>query len=236
MDACRREFLTAASLGVTEFALGAESPQTKPEPISAVEDLMREHAILERVLLIYETGVRRLHNPEADQPIAPEWFRTAAVLVRRVMEDYHQKLEERYVFPVMESHHRLTGLTRTLRDQHQAGRALTDTILLNAGDRQFPQSRARAQVATACEAYIRMFRPHMAWESTVLFPAFHELVDSKAADKLAEQFEDEEHRRFGDRGFERIVDEVADLEKQMGIDEMEWFSTPFAAGPRYVRR
>ena len=235
MDGHRRGFLAAAGLGVAGLALGATPPADR-EPVSPVEDLMREHAVLDRVLLVYDTGLRRLREHRPDKLIVPEWFRTGAILVRRVMEDYHEKLEEDYVFPVFEQHRRLVDLTRTLRQQHQAGRTLTDTILANAADERFADPKAREELVRACEAYCRIFRPHMARESTVLFPALHELLDERAMAQLGERFETEEEQRFGSHGFERIVDEVASLEKQMGIYELAWILPPLAAGPRYVRR
>jgi hemerythrin-like domain-containing protein len=236
MDALRREFLATAGLGAAGLALGAAQPQADREPVSPIEDLMREHAVLDRILLVYETGLRRLREHRPDKLIVPEWFRTAAVMVRRVIEDYHEKLEEDYVFPVFQQHRRLVDLTAILRQQHQAGRTLTDTILANAADDRFADPNARDELLRACEAYARIFRPHMARESTVLFPALHGLLDERAMSLLGERFETAERQRFGRRGFERIVDEVASLEKQMGIYELAWTLPPLAAGPRYLRR
>ena len=49
---------------------------------------MREHGVLERVLLIYEEGVRRL---EAHEVLLPENLADAATVVRAFVEDYHEK-------------------------------------------------------------------------------------------------------------------------------------------------
>src|SRR5207302_4790012 len=45
-----------------------------------------------------------------------------------VSADYHEKLEEDYLFPRFEKAHKLVDLTTVLRAQHQAGRRLTDRI------------------------------------------------------------------------------------------------------------
>ena len=64
---------------------------------------------------------------------------------------------------------------------------------------------------------MRMYRgPHAAREDTVLFPALHELLSNKEMDALGDQFEDEENRRFGNRGFEKTVEQVAAIEKELG--------------------
>jgi hypothetical protein len=41
---------------------------------------------------------------------------------------------------------------------------------------------------------------------------------------LAETFEDEEHRRFGQAGFQGVVAKVADVEKSLGIYDLNQFT------------
>ena len=41
---------------------------------------------------------------------------------------------------------------------------------------------------------------------------------------LGEQFEKEEDRLFGDEGFEKTVDKVAGIEKQLGIYDLAQFT------------
>jgi hypothetical protein len=41
---------------------------------------------------------------------------------------------------------------------------------------------------------------------------------------MAETFEDEEHRRFGQAGFQGVVDNVADIEKSLGIYDLSQFT------------
>jgi hypothetical protein len=42
--------------------------------------------------------------------------------------------------------------------------------------------------------------------------------------ELGEQFEKEEDRLFGDEGFEKTVDQVAAIEKQLGIYDLAQFT------------
>src|SRR5262245_45728316 len=108
MDNDRRRFLaSAAALGVGPLALSAgrlrgegkdadEKKKSSEEDVSAPEDLMREHGVLNRILLIYEEGLRRLGDKEE---VTPDVFQKPAELVRRFVEDYHEKLEEKFIFP-----------------------------------------------------------------------------------------------------------------------------------------
>src|SRR4051812_38235368 len=122
----RRAFLigaTALSVGAlgsgNDYLVAAEVKEKQQEPeISAPEDLMREHGVLNRILLIYEEAIRRLRHKE---DVPAEVFQKPAQLVRKFVEDYHEKLEEKFVFPHFEKHKKLTDLVQVLRQQHQAG-------------------------------------------------------------------------------------------------------------------
>jgi hemerythrin-like domain-containing protein len=224
----RREFLVAsAGLAVAglsgQIAGGAD--QEKPEEdVSAVEDLMREHGVLRRILLVYEEGLRRLRGKQDVAPL----FQRAATIVRKFVEDYHEKLEEDFLFPVFEKHNQLMPLVKVLREQHAAGRAATDVILKSPAS-EFGAFRPQGMLATACEAFIRMYRPHAAREDTVLFPALRKILSAKQLDELGDKFEEEENRRFGADGFERNVVQVAAIEKELDIYELSQFTAKIAA-------
>jgi hemerythrin-like domain-containing protein len=52
---------------------------------------MREHGILKRGLVIYRKAMRRI---DAHQDFPPDALADSARLIRRFVEDYHEKLEE----------------------------------------------------------------------------------------------------------------------------------------------
>jgi len=58
----------------------------------------------------------------------------------------------------------------------------------------------------------------------VLFPAFRKIVSPNEYDSLGEQFEDREHRLFGEEGFDKMVDKVAAIEKKLGIHDLAQFT------------
>src|SRR5205085_9723322 len=94
----------------------------------------------------------------------------------------------------------------------------------NAAADSFRKEDARKEVVRSCESFIRMYRPHEAREDTVLFPALHKLVPAGRLKELGEQFEKEEDRLFGEEGFEKTVEQVAALEKQLGIHDLAQFT------------
>jgi hemerythrin-like domain-containing protein len=224
----RRTFLKATTLGMAVLSadvMHAADAEKKPEPakaeVSASEDLMREHGVLNRILLIYEEGLRRLRD---QKDITPEAFAPSASLVRKFVEDYHERLEEKFIFPEFEKRNQLAELVQTLRQQHDAGRRLTDVIQRNAEPDRFGTPEARRELAEACWAFIRMYRPHEAREDTVLFPALHNILSADQLHELGEQFEEQEEQLFGEGGFEKTVQRVAELEKKLGIYELSQFT------------
>jgi hemerythrin-like domain-containing protein len=227
MDGSRRQFLVATGAGAGLLVAGAApaaaakpKPRPEPEDVSPNEDLMREHGLLDRLLLVYEEGLRRL---EARAELPPDVLPGVAGIVRRFIEDYHERLEEEHLFPRFEKAGVELELVKTLRAQHQAGRVLTDGIAkLAAG--ALKDDGARHQIADAIARFIRMYRPHAAREDTVLFPAVHRVMSKREYDAMGDLFEDREHKLFGQDGFEGMVVEVARLEKSVGIDDLAKFT------------
>ena len=213
--------IAAAGAGLVLQPGAAVGKKAKKEDVSPGEDLMREHGVLNRVLLVYEEGARRLEgqeDPRADVLAA------AGALIRRFVEGYHEKIEETQLFPRFEKAGKLVDLVSVLRQQHTAGRRVTDEIVKLAGPGTARMDRSR--LASSLRSFVRMYRPHEAREDTVLFPAFHELVSEKEYARLGEQFEDEEKKLLGEGGFEKAVAEVAQLEQALGIFDLQKFTPP----------
>jgi hemerythrin-like domain-containing protein len=233
----RRQFLMgtatlgAAGLAAVGLAVWGKEPSQvaggeKAEPkkageVSPVEDLMREHGVLKRVLLIYEEGLRRL---DAKQEVPLHALGDGARIIRSFIEDYHGKLEEDYLFPRFKKANRLVDLVDVLWEQHRVGRKLTDLILQLTAGKTLDNDDDRHAMYESLRHFVRMFSAHEAREDTVLFPAFRVLVSANEYDSLGEEFEDKEHELFGKNGFEDIVGRVADIEKTLGIYDLAQFT------------
>ncbi|MBI3942394.1 MAG: hypothetical protein HY326_05220 [Chloroflexi bacterium] len=133
-------------------------------------------------------------------------------------------MEENYLFPRFEKAGQHFALVQVLRQQHDAGRLVTDRILQLATPSALKNLTERSQLTDAIQQYIRMYRPHESREDTVLFPALRKIVTSHEYDALGEEFEKKEHQLFGEGGFEEIVDQVASLEKVLDIYDLAQFT------------
>ena len=199
---------------------GAQTGE-KAEDVSAVEDLMREHGLLDRILLIYDKVLRDTETGPA--PSCGVLFKAASI-TRDFMENYHEKLEEDYVFPRLEKTGPLTDLVKVLREQHQAGRRLTGVILEISKPGEIDRPSGLPRLRNALRSFVAMYRPHKAREDTTLFPALHANISQKEYAELGGQFEAREHQLFGRDGFENMVRAVGQLEQELNIYNLAGFT------------
>src|SRR5438105_3116980 len=97
----RRKFLkTTAAIGaLTSTGIGflpgcKEESNEGGQKVSPPEDLMQEHGLLNRILLIYDHFKIHLLNKTEFQK---EALLNAAEIIRSFVEDYHEKQEEDYL-------------------------------------------------------------------------------------------------------------------------------------------
>ena len=232
----RRVFLRSALLGgaglIADSSLAAQTrskPPGKPkekdedvkEEVSPAEDLMREHGVLKRVILVYRDVVRRLR---AGEELPRQQLADAAGVIRSFIEEYHEKLEEEHLFPRFRRAGKLVELVDVLQAQHAAGRKLTEATLAFAKGAGQRSADERRHAADDLAAFIRMYEPHEAREDTVLFPALRTVVSGHEYDALGEEFEKKEHQLFGKDGFEGMVERVAGIEKRLGLYDLAQFT------------
>jgi hemerythrin-like domain-containing protein len=191
--------------------------------VTATEDLMREHGVLRRILIVYSESARRIRQASPD--VIYESINKAADLFRRFGENYHEKaLEETYIFPaVSKTGGEVSDYPEILVAQHRRGREITDYILA-ATNGKGPTDGPK--LASVMEAFVRMYRPHAAREDTVVFPAWKQTMSQEQLDEMGEKFEEIEHEQFGEDGFVKAVRQIAAIEKQLGLASLSQFTAP----------
>jgi hemerythrin-like domain-containing protein len=202
---------------------GDPKKDNKPteEDVTPAEDLMREHGVLKRIIFIYGEGIRRL---QANEDLPPDAILDSAKIIRAFIEDYHEKLEEDHLFPRFRKANKLVELVDVLQQQHQAGRKVTDVTLQTANLKSIKDAGDRKRLVDSLQQFIRMYNPHEAREDTVLFPALHSIISKNEYDSLGDDFEKKEKQLFGEDGFEKNVDKVAEIEKKLGIYDLAQFT------------
>ncbi|HEY9525002.1 MAG TPA: hemerythrin domain-containing protein [Thermopolyspora sp.] len=219
--------LAACGASVETAGAGVSSPapsspgQESEVPVTPPEDLMNEHGVLKRILLIYREGIRRIDDGEQ---VPAQELNAAAHVIRSFIEGHHEYLEEQYVFPWLRKAGELTDTVSVLLLQHRRGRDLTGRILESTTSSKTPDAQVRHGLVTDMAAFIRMYEPHESREDTVVFPTFRDVVPPKEFLQLADIFEKEEHRVTGPSGFAGVVNQVADIEKSLGIYDLAQFT------------
>jgi hemerythrin-like domain-containing protein len=192
--------------------------------VTATEDLMREHGVLRRALLVYSAAAMKLHTSPSSIP--PEALQKTAKLFRAFGEEYHEKkLEEAYIFPaVMKVGGEAASYPDILIAQHDRGREITDYVL---GLTQAAKIGANSgALAKALEEFVLMYRNHAAREDTIIFPAWKQTLTATQLDEMNEKFEDIEHEQFGEDGFEDAVKQISAIEGSLGLADISQFTAP----------
>ena len=204
---------------------GPAPGEAEPVEVTATEDLMLEHGILRRALLVYQESATRLRQDPASVP--PEALEKAANLFRVFGEDYHEKkLEEVFIFPALKrTPSAAVAYVDVLLAQHVRGREITDFVLSASQADKFAASSVEP-LAKALESFVRMYAHHAAIEDTVVFPAWKTAVGTNELDAMGMKFEEIEHEQFGADGFEAALKRMEEIEESLGLSNLDMFTAP----------
>lgn len=226
--ASRRRIVRLGALGavaaVSQPSALAGAADERSERVGAVEDLMREHGVLRRALIVYDACVPHLlHEPGTIDAAA---LHRTAQLFHAFGEDYHErKLEEAHIFPRLAQVDAFTGYVDVLREQHARGREITEYVArVTAG--AHVESADAAPLAAALTHFVRMYAAHAAREDTVVFPAWKKLLTDHELGEFGERFEQIEHEEFGGDGFDQAIADMTDIERTLGLAELAQFTAP----------
>jgi hemerythrin-like domain-containing protein len=233
LDACRNRVLVTAapeprSSTSAPTSTSGQTQEKKPEDgepeVTATEDMMREHGVLRRALVVYSEAAKQLRTNAAR--VSSEALQQTAKLFRNFGEDYHEKkLEEAHVFPaVKKAGGAPAALTDVLIAQHERGRQITDYILAVTAA---PKIGAKAaELASVFESFVRMYDSHTAREDTIVFPAWKKTLTSKELDEMGDKFEDIEHAQFGGDGFDIALKQISSIEDELGLSDLSRVTAP----------
>ena len=247
MNSTRRQLITGLSIvgagailvgcqqgaggGATNQAAKSEeqSSEDTSSVVSATEDLMREHGLLRRALLVYQESATKLKLDPAS--VTTEALEKVAQFFRAFGEDYHEKkLEEAFIIPaIKKTQSPASSYADALLAQHARGREITDYVLSVSKNASITPATS-ASVINALESFVRMYEHHAAIEDTIVFPAWKATVGSKELDELAIKFEEIEEEHFGEDGFEAASKRMAEIEESLGLSNLDMFTAPSPPG------
>jgi hemerythrin-like domain-containing protein len=223
----RRQMLAASGVAFAVGAAGTEaanlafrssgSPTASAIPPDV--DLMEEHGVLKRVLLVYQEASRRIAAGQST-PLAE--IHQGALIIHDFIEGFHEALEEGYIFPQLTHAGVLVSTVDTLYVQHARGRTITQYLLAQSaktGADGNPDA-----IGDALDAFVRMYQPHEAREDTVVFPTYRAMRTADQLNELGTTFSELAKRQFGREGFTDFVKQVAAIEMSLGIYDLDQFT------------
>jgi hemerythrin-like domain-containing protein len=211
----KRRFVIGAAAALPMLLTTAHAQKIANARATANEDLMNEHGLVTRVMLIYGRAISILNQ---NATLDPAVVGDAAQIVARVIHGHHEQEEEQILFPVVEKRQDLSNLVQTLRGQHSAARGITATIGNNLSRTRLRDAASRRELISAMQNFINMYGPHGAYEDTVIYPAFRTALSAAEYEKISDRFAANERQINGDDGFARITRQLATIESALGIE------------------
>lgn len=154
-------------------------------------DLMREHAVVSRICLIYErmtTEILKKHS---------KTFKKLPIIIRDFIENYHEKMEEKYIFPYIKKEKELVTI---LIEQHKQSRKLTRQILSNPTPKLLKE-------------FTDLYRWHGSMEDSIIFEEFKNTVDSVKQSEIMDIFEKTEKELFGHNTLSKFIKKIDYIEE-----------------------
>lgn len=193
----------------------------KEYEIPATEDLMYEHGILNRLLLIFEKNIENIDG----KGFSIDLLKASLDILQSFIQDFHERLEEDYIFPLFHEHKESIPLIQILKEQHIQGREITNRLQTILNSKEIT-TQNNEEIKVLLQKFVTMYRPHESREDTVLFPYVRNFLSEKEFHELGETFERLEHKFFGVNAHQTILEKIINIEKELGIFNIDCF-TPY---------
>lgn len=183
--------------------------------ITPNEDLMREHGILHRLLLIYENLLYRINYKIK---INYKLFLVTAIIMHNFIELYHEKTEEKYIFPVLIKHNIHKELINELILQHKISNKITKKIINILYDEKNINVKLLYKYISN---FIYMYKYHSTREDTIVFQEFRKLLSDIKYQEISNLIENEEKLISNNQyTFNKVLKYVIIIEKHLDINDL----------------
>ena len=170
-------------------------------------DILRaEHQVILAALAGLEAAAARL---SAERALPAGWWERAIDFLRRFADRNHHAKEEQSLFPalVKAGVPSQGGPVGVMLAEHEQGRALIRAMVSEPG---------APERASAARRYVALLREHIAKEDGVLWPMAESVLDDRAMQAVAREFEAVEVEQGRDASLEHARATVAELTAALG--------------------
>ena len=182
--------------------------------MKAIDVLMQEHRLIERVLDALEIAAGHL---DRSHPVPAAFFLEAADFIAGFADGCHHRKEEGVLFGAMIESGVPSGggVIDMMLEEHEQGRALTRALRDAARRLEAGDPAARAQVVSNVRGYVALLRDHIAKEDEMLFPMADEMISPARHESVMEGFERVEREETGEGAPEKFHALAAKLEREI---------------------
>ena len=181
--------------------------------MKAIDVLMQEHRLIERVLDALEIAAGHL---ERSHPVPPTFFLEAADFIAGFADGCHHRKEEGVLFGAMIESGVPSGdgVIEMMLEEHEQGRAFTRGLRDAARRLEAGEAKARAQVVSNVRGYVALLRDHIAKEDEMLFPMADEMMSPARHESVLAGFERVEREETGEGAHEKFHALAEKLERE----------------------
>jgi hemerythrin-like domain-containing protein len=181
--------------------------------MQAIDVLMQEHRLIERVLDALEIAAGHL---DRGHTVPPAFFLEAADFIAGFADGCHHRKEEGVLFGAMIESGVPSGggVIDMFLDEHEQGRALTRALRDAARRLQAGDASARAQVISNVRRYVALLRDHIAKEDEMLFPMADEMLSPAGQESVLTGFSRVECEETGEGANEKFHALAEKLERE----------------------
>ncbi len=137
--------------------------------MKAIEMLMEEHRVIQRVLTALEIAAARLEQREE---MRPAFFLNAVLFMKKYADECHHRKEEGILFKAMEEAGIAvqSGALAMMLAEHEQGREFGEAMRDAAEKWERGMLAARGTLAHNANGYVSLMRQHIYKEDRILYP------------------------------------------------------------------
>ena len=171
------------------------------------EDLMNEHGLLNRILIIFDNYLILSNSKKSDKV---KYIADAIKIIKEFIEDFHEKMEEKYIFPCF-NNTKFEDVTKILIQQHIDSRTITSNIL------ELCSLNKIKELDNEIKLFIKMYRTHSAREDTLIFRKLRKFITEEEMIKISKIMDEKEDEIFGEKAYDGILQKIIIIEQEFGL-------------------
>lgn len=182
--------------------------------MQAIDILMQEHRVIEKVLNALESAAERL---EAGEDVPMDFFLKAADFMRNYADGTHHQKEEGILFTALETNGfpKDADPVSVFMDDHAEGRRLTRGMTNCAERIQSGDAGAKTELIQHARDYILLLREHIQREDNVLFPMADNILAEHGSQLLKDFTRADDEQGTGEK-YLRLAEELEKMSAGRG--------------------